>query len=44
MIIVAHPRFLQIHLFVATNFTQDERTSQRPLLLDDAVLEDLYKA
>jgi hypothetical protein len=46
-ILIIHPRFLKIRLFVATSLTHDAQTAQRPLDLGPNLLEDLstlYKA
>jgi hypothetical protein len=40
-VIIAHPRFLKIRLFVATSLTRDAQLAQKPLQLGPALLEDL---
>jgi hypothetical protein len=40
-IIIVHPQFLKIRLFIATSLTQNARIAQRPLLFGPSLLEDL---
>jgi len=43
IVIIAHPQYLKIRLFVATSTTRPARTAHRPLLLGPDLLQDLSK-